>query len=140
MGDMFFHLYSDGACRGNPGHGGAGAVLTDDKGMILASLKQYLGKCTNNVAEYKALILGLEEVQRRKGRRLAIHLDSELLVRQIQGTYRIKKDHLKPLMEKVRELLSHLDCYEVEHVYREQNHLADQLANEAIDEVLASEK
>lgn len=80
------------------------------------------------------MILGLEEALKRKTSCLYIHLDSELLVKQIQGTYRVKQDHLKPLMSRVREMLSQLDGYKVEHVYREKNKLADQLANEAIDE------
>jgi len=134
VADCLIHLYSDGACRGNPGNGGAGAVLTDETGVIVASLKKYLGICTNNVAEYQALILGLEEALKRKTSCLCIHLDSELLVRQIQGTYRVKQAHLKPLIFRIREMLSNLDGYKVEHVYREKNKLADQLANEAIDE------
>lgn len=127
-------LYTDGACRGNPGVGGAGAVLIDPKGRVICSLKKFLGLCTNNIAEYKALILGLEAAAERKPKRLHIFLDSELLVRQIEGHYRVKHDNLKPLMGKVRDLLSSLESYTIRHIDRSENKKADALANEAIDE------
>lgn len=129
-------LYTDGACRGNPGVGGAGAVLIDSKGRVICSLKKFLGLCTNNIAEYKALILGLEAAAARKPKRLHIFLDSELLVRQIEGHYRVKHDNLKPLMGKVRDLLSSLESYTIRHIDRSENKKADALANEAIDEAL----
>lgn len=134
MSNTVLNLYSDGACRGNPGYGGAGAVLFDEKGNTVATVRRFLGLCTNNVAEYRALILGLEEALKRKCRRLHIFLDSELLVKQINGTYRVKNSQLKVLMYDVQRLLSSLDGYTVEHVDRSQNHVADRLANEAIDE------
>jgi len=89
--------------------------------------------CTNNIAEYGALILGLEEALNSNCRRLHIFLDSELLVKQITGTYRVKKSHLKVPMNHIRKLLSSLDSYTVEHIDRGQNRIADRLANEAID-------
>jgi len=127
-------LYTDGASRGNPGSGGAGAVLYDEKGTIVSTAKDFLGVCTNNTAEYKALILGLEESLRNGCRSLHIFMDSELLVRQINGSYRVKNEHLKILMKEVRRLLSFFDEYTVEHVERNKNKVADRLANEAIDE------
>ncbi len=130
------NLYTDGACRGNPGQGGAGAVLLDEEGNVLAAVKNYLGLCTNNIAEYRALILGLEEALKIKCRRLHIYLDSELLTNQINGSYKVKNENLKALMRDVRKLLSYFDSYTVEHIDRSQNHLADRLANEAIDEAL----
>jgi ribonuclease HI len=136
MADLALNLYTDGACRGNPGQGGAGAVLMDEDGNIFATAKYSLGLCTNNIAEYKALILGMEEALKRQCRHLNIFLDSELVVNQINGTYRVKNDNLKVLMRDVRKLLSYFDSYTVEHVDRSRNHIADRLANEAIDEAL----
>jgi ribonuclease HI len=131
-----FSLYSDGASRGNPGNGGIGAVLYDGSGNVVATAKQFLGVCTNNEAEYRALICGLEEALKRGIRNVRIYLDSELLVRQIEGIYRVKNQNLKILMREVRKLLSFLDSYSVEHIERNKNKMADQLANEAIDEAL----
>ncbi|HPL63924.1 MAG: ribonuclease HI family protein [Syntrophales bacterium] len=134
-------LYTDGASRGNPGNAGAGAILIGPGGDIEAALKKSLGVCTNNEAEYKALILGLEEALRMKNRRLRIFLDSELIVRQLQGVYRIKNSRLSGLAAEARNLLSFLDGYTIEHIPRERNAMADRLANEAIDEALGkSEK
>ncbi|MBN2569322.1 MAG: ribonuclease HI family protein [Deltaproteobacteria bacterium] len=129
-----YRLYTDGASRGNPGKGGAGAVLYDEKGEKISSTKKFLGVCTNNTAEYRALIMGLEEALRNGCRRLHILMDSELLVRQINGSYRVKNENLKILMKEVRKLLSFFDEYRAEHIERNKNKTADQLANEAIDE------
>src|SRR5665647_194068 len=98
-------LYSDGACRGNPGVGGAGAVITDAEGSILWEGKEYLGHCTNNIAEYKALILGLKGAQAQGFKQLDVYLDSELLANQIHGSYKVKNENLKILMQEVRSLL-----------------------------------
>lgn len=134
MAEPFFHLYTDGACRGNPGLGGVGIVLMDHRGNIVATAKKYLGSCTNNVAEYRALIMGVEEALKRRCRKLHIFLDSELLVNQVKGTYRVRNQDLKILMGELRRLLSFLDGYRIEHIGRSSNALADSLANEAIDE------
>ena len=136
MADVALNLYSDGACRGNPGYGGAGAVLMDKEGNIIASTKEFLGLCTNNVAEYRALIIGLEDALKRHCRNLHIFLDSELLVRQINGVYKVRDENLKILMKEIRRLLSFLDEYKVEHIDRSRNSIADRLANEAIDGAL----
>jgi ribonuclease HI/probable phosphoglycerate mutase len=134
MNESVLNLYTDGACRGNPGYGGAGAVLMDEAGNTVATVREFLGLCTNNIAEYRALILGLEEALKRRCRKLHIFLDSELLVKQINGMYRVKSNHLKVLMVDIKRLLSSLEAYTVEHLDRSQNHIADRLANEAIDE------
>lgn len=134
MAEGALKLYTDGACRGNPGYGGAGAVLADEEGNTVASVKKSLGICTNNIAEYSALILGLEEALKKQCRRLHIFLDSELLVKQINGSYRVKSAHLKMLMQDVKKLLSSFDGYTIEHIARSYNQEADRLANEAIDE------
>jgi ribonuclease HI/probable phosphoglycerate mutase len=105
-------------------------------GETVATAKEFLGHCTNNIAEYQALILGLETALKRGVAAIFISLDSELLVRQIQGTYRVKNPALKPRMAHIRELLDRFDTWKVEHVPRSENALADKLANEAIDEAL----
>lgn len=133
MGEKISRLYSDGACRGNPGVGGAGAVITDLAGIVLWEGKEYLGHCTNNIAEYKALILGLKGALTEGHKNLEIYLDSELLANQINGTYRVKNENLKVLMAEVRTLLTSFDAIEVKHVLRCHNSHADKLANLAID-------
>ena len=109
-------------------------MLMDGRGEVLATGKKYLGHCTNNIAEYEALILGVEEALKRRYLRLQIRLDSELLVKQILGEYKVKNPRLMILMERVRLLLSRLETYTIQHTAREGNALADALANEAIDE------
>jgi ribonuclease HI len=128
-----YRLYSDGACRGNPGAGGAGAVITDAAGNVIWEGKEYLGHCTNNIAEYKALILGLKGALAHGYKKLDVYLDSELLARQINGSYRVKNENLKVLMQEVRSLLSSFDSIQVKHVLRCYNAQADKLANLAID-------
>jgi ribonuclease HI/probable phosphoglycerate mutase len=139
MVDKRLSLFTDGACRGNPGNGGAGAVLVGENGEVVSTAKRFLGHCTNNIAEYQALILGLEEALRRGSTAISIYLDSELIVRQIQGVYRVKNPTLKPLMADVRALLDRFDTWQVAHVPRSENAVADKLANEAIDEALAKQ-
>lgn len=130
-------LFSDGASRGNPGEAGAGSVLLDGKGQELAARSRYLGQCTNNVAEYKALVLGLQSALELGCARLEIFLDSQLIVRQIQGQYKVKNAALKPLFEEVKALLGELKHWSIAHVPREQNKRADALANQGIDEKAA---
>jgi ribonuclease HI/probable phosphoglycerate mutase len=139
MADKALSLFTDGACRGNPGQGGAGAVLLGRNGEVLGTAKKFLGHCTNNIAEYRALILGLETALERGTSVISIYLDSELLVRQIQGIYRVKNPDLKPLMAEIRDLLDRFDTWKIEHVPRSENALADGLANEAIDEALTKQ-
>lgn len=134
MNGKTLHLFSDGACRGNPGIGGAGAVITDEKDEILWEGKEYLGHCTNNVAEYKALILGLKGALSRGFTKIDVFLDSELLANQINGSYKVKNEALKILMQEVRSLLSSFQAVQVRHVLRCHNARADKLANSAIDE------
>jgi ribonuclease HI len=136
MINSVLNLYTDGACRGNPGYGGAGVVLTDERGNIVGTTGKFLGLCTNNLAEYQALIIGLEEAMKRRCRRLHIFLDSELLVKQINGSYRVKNDKLKILIGDVRRLLASFDGYVIEHIRRDKNQAADKIANQAIDEAL----
>lgn len=126
-------LFTDGAARGNPGEAGAGAVLIGSDGNELGSRSLYLGECTNNVAEYQALIAGLELAEQSGCRVLEIRLDSELIVRQIKGEYKVKNAHLKPLFQKVCSYLAKLENWDIGHVPREENSRADELANKGID-------
>lgn len=129
-----FFVYTDGASRGNPGEAGAGAVILDKEGNVIRELKKYLGKNTNNVAEYRALILGLSEVLKLKGTRVHIFSDSELMVRQLNGTYAVKNKGLAVLYNEVNDLLKKFVRYDIKYINREKNRHADRLANEAIDE------
>ncbi len=128
-------LYSDGAARGNPGPAGAGAYICDVSGKPVFQLKQYLGETTNNVAEYEALLLGLKKLVEMKMSDVEVRADSELMVKQINGQYRVKTPHLKPLYEEAKRLLNQLTPVTVRHIYREQNKEADRLSNEAIDDL-----
>ena len=123
----------DGASRGNPGDAGCGAVIFDETGRVIQELCRYLGRATNNVAEYEGLLMGLEEVLRLGGKRLRVESDSELLVRQLNGLYRVKAEKLIQLHRKASGLLRRLETCRIIHVRREQNRLADQLANRGID-------
>jgi ribonuclease HI len=127
-------LYCDGASRGNPGPAGAGALLMDPQGEIRARLSQYLGSTTNNVAEYQALLLGLREAHRLGVRKIKVFADSELLVRQLNGSYRVKAPHLLPLWQEAQKGLQSFETQAISHVPREENSQADGLANRAIDQ------
>ncbi len=123
----------DGASRGNPGEAGAGAVITGPEGKVLRKLKKYLGIVTNNVAEYQALVMALEAARSLKLERIRVLADSELMVKQVNGVYRVKSPDLKPLHEKAVGLLRGFRESKIAHVYREHNGGADAMANEAID-------
>jgi ribonuclease HI len=125
-------LYVDGSCSGNPGEGGAGVVIKDEHGKTIAFLKEYLGMVTNNRAEYQALILGLREAHRLGIREVEVNLDSELVVNQVNGMYRIRDAHLKTLEEEVKRLLGCYSRWVVQYIPREKNREADRLAREAV--------
>lgn len=127
-------LFSDGACRGNPGMGGAGAIIFDDSDHVLWEGSEYLGHCTNNIAEYRALILGLKGALTGGFTNLEVYLDSELLANQINGLYKVKNENLKVLMKEIHDLIASFESVHVRHVRRCHNELADRLANRAIDE------
>ena len=129
-----FRLYTDGAARGNPGPAGAGALLCDSGGRAIAELCEYLGEATNNVAEYRALLLGLKKAAELGGGEIEVLADSELMVRQLSGRYRVKNEGLKPLFQQAVRLLKEFEKYSIRHIDREQNYEADRLANRAIDE------
>ncbi len=126
-------LFTDGASRGNPGPSGAGVVIEDAEGHLLEELSEYLGRGTNNEAEYRALILGLTRAAELGATEVEIRTDSELMARQISGVYRVKHPGLKPLFEEVGILLARFRRQSVTHLPREQNSQADKLANRAID-------
>ena len=121
----------DGASRGNPGAAGIGVVVYGRAGRIVSEISEYIGRTTNNVAEYTALIRGLEEALRLGATSVRIRTDSQLLARQIAGTYRVKAGHLAPLFQRARALLGQFDRTEVVNVPREDNALADKLASKA---------
>jgi ribonuclease HI len=125
----------DGGSRGNPGPASYGVVIRDPKGEIIARLKKYIGRMTNNVAEYYGLIAALDWAQSNEVRALRIESDSELLVKQMRGQYKVKSEDLKPLFERAKKMSQTFSSFRIDHVYREQNAEADALANEALDEV-----
>lgn len=127
-------LYADGAARGNPGPAGSGAALVDEEGHVIAEVMRDLGHATNNVAEYTALIIGLEEARRRGVEDLEIRMDSKLVVEQMNGRWKIKHPNLRPLAIIAGELLRAFPKRTIRHVPRVENAIADALANRAIDE------
>ena len=122
-------LFADGAARGNPGPAGIGYVLCSPEGQVVRRGAESIGKTTNNVAEYKALLRGLEEALDQGVKHLHIHSDSELLIRQLTGQYRVRQPHLKTIHGEVLSLLKQLGWHRLEHVPREANREADRLAN-----------
>ena len=127
-------LYTDGAARGNPGPAGAGAYICTDDGEIVAEIAEYVGETTNNVAEYRALLAGLKRLVHLGINEAEILADSELMVRQLQGRYRVKHPNLRPLYTEAVALLKKIPRCSIRHIVREKNKEADRLANQAIDE------
>jgi ribonuclease HI len=125
----------DGGSRGNPGPAAYGVVVRDARGQIVARLKKFIGRSTNNVAEYYGLIAALDYAQSRQVRALDVESDSELLVKQMRGQYRVKSADLQPLFERAKKMSQWFASFHIRHVYREHNREADALANEAMDEV-----
>lgn len=126
-------LFCDGASRGNPGPASAGSVLKNMEGETIAEVSYYLGEMTNNQAEYRALLLGLRKALEHKIESLKVYLDSELVVKQIKGIYKVKHPDLIPLFDEIKKLIRKFSSFEISHVFREKNKEADKLANLAID-------
>jgi ribonuclease HI len=126
-------VHVDGGARGNPGPAGIGVVVTDEHGEELARANDFIGTATNNEAEYRALLLGLELASQLGVREVEVVNDSQLVARQISGEYRVKKEDLKPLHARALARLRGFERWQVRSVPREQNELADGLVNEAID-------
>ncbi|MBF6592370.1 MAG: ribonuclease HI family protein [Ktedonobacterales bacterium] len=133
-------LRTDGASRGNPGPAAAGVVIERADGTLLARGKKYLGVLTSNQAEYRALILGLKAVAVRQPEMVMVYMDSDLIVRQMNGEYQVRHEALQPLYAEARALVDALPEVTFQHTPRAGNALADRLANEALDEWEASER
>jgi ribonuclease HI len=131
--DSFVIAYTDGGARGNPGPSGFGVYITDNKGKKIAELSRYLGHQTNNVAEYSGLLAALEWAVENGPRAMQVVSDSELMVKQIRGVYKVNNPALQELHAKAKKLISQLDWFDIRHVLRGQNQNADRLANEAMD-------
>jgi ribonuclease HI len=131
--EHYLVAHSDGGARGNPGPAGYGVVIQDEAGRKVAHLSEYLGHQTNNFAEYQGLIAALEYAIKHGPTALKLISDSELLVRQIKGIYKVKNAVLQDLHGRAKELIAQLDWFSIGHALREQNRDADRLANEAMD-------
>ena len=131
--EQYLIAHTDGGARGNPGPAGYGVVIHDGRGNKVAALSQYLGRQTNNFAEYQALIAALEYAIDHGPKALKVISDSELLVRQMKGIYKVKEPTLRNLHARASQLARQLDWFEIEHVLRGHNREADQLANAAMD-------
>ena len=127
-------LFADGGSRGNPGPAASAAILIAPEGELLEEIAAYLGVATNNVAEWTALLLGLEAASKRGIRRLQVRLDSELVVKQLRGEYRVKHAGLQPLHRQAMKLLRAFESVDVAHVPRKENVMADRLVNRVLDQ------
>ena len=130
----------DGASRGNPGPAGIGAVITDERGAILGEIARGIAETTNNVAEYTAVIEGLALAAELGARTVTLRSDSQLLINQLTGRYRVKSEHLQPLHRRVRSIAAGFERISFEHVPREENSAADALANIGVDRWLTGER
>jgi ribonuclease HI len=130
-------LYTDGGARGNPGPAGIGFVLLDSDDKLLAEEGRYIGEATNNVAEYQALLLGLEWALARGIDRLEVYSDSELMVRQLKGEYKVRNDGLIPLYQEALRITRRFFSISFTHIPRAKNRRADKLVNRAVDKALA---
>ena len=126
-------IYADGASRGNPGDSGIGVVLLDENKKKIKEFYKYLGQATNNIAEYNALIYGLQEALILGAKNITIRIDSELVTKQLKGEYKVKNANIKPLFEQALHILNGFDKINIEHIDRSQNKDADKLANKAIN-------
>ena len=128
-------IFTDGAARGNPGPAAIGVVIKDEKGKLVASISRCLGATTNNQAEYRAIIAALEKAVSLGARQVTLYSDSELVVKQINGLYKIKQAALRSLYQEVVRLTGALESFKIAHVPREKNAAADELANKALDNI-----
>jgi len=129
-----FKIYTDGASRGNPGEAGVGVAIYDEKdNRTLVEIGEYIGVTTNNVAEYTALIRGLQAATKMHNGKIEIYADSELMIKQMKGEYKVKNEGLRPLYQQARALVAEFAACSFNHIPREKNKRADQLANQGID-------
>lgn len=131
MAELVAHI--DGGSRGNPGPAAFAAVIKTVDGELVDEVSGFLGRATNNVAEYQALLAALDYALAHKCRRLRVLADSELLVHQINGVYKVRNQNLKPLYDRAKHLISRIEFFSIKHVYREENREADRLANRTMD-------
>ena len=124
----------DGGARGNPGPAAYGVVMRDGDGKVLAELGKYLGAQTNNYAEYSGLLAALEYAQQHGFTAMKVFSDSELLVKQIKGQYKVSSPILRPLFDQAKKMIAHLQHFSIQHVFREQNRDADRLVNKVLDQ------
>src|ERR1700736_1086282 len=129
----WINAHCDGGARGNPGPAGYGAVIQDDQGTVLAELSEFLGLRTNNFAEYSGLLACLQYALDHHHPRLRVVSDSELMVEQIQGKYKVNSPDLKPLWQEAKNRIAKLEAFEISHALRHKNKDADRLANQAMD-------
>lgn len=125
-------IHTDGVSRGNPGRAAIGAIIRDERGGLVASISQSIGRATNNQAEYRAIIAALEKALSLDAGRVELNSDSELVVRQIKGQYRVRKEALRPLYQRVKQLQNRLPDCNIKHIPRQQNREADKLANASL--------
>jgi len=130
---MKIKIYSDGGARGNPGPSGIGAVLYDESDKVIATISKYIGETTNNQAEYQAIVAGVEKAKELGAEDVSCYLDSELVVKQINGLYKVKDQALAQQFLKIWNLKSHFKSIKFSHIRREQNKVADSLVNKALD-------
>jgi ribonuclease HI len=128
-------IYTDGAARGNPGPAAIGATLKDEKGNLITQISRRIGRTTNNQAEYQAIIAALEKAISLSAKHVELHSDSELVVKQINGRYRVKNVSLRPLYQKIVQLIGSLEGFTIAYIPRQQNAEADALANKALDSI-----
>lgn len=133
MKNKKIEIYVDGGSRGNPGPSGVGVVILGANGKRLKEISKYIGETTNNIAEYNALLYGLEEALMLRIDEIVVNLDSELVARQLTGDYRVKNPALKPLFERAMNMLKSFKTFEIRHIKREKNKEADKLVNRAIN-------
>ena len=126
-------IYTDGGSRGNPGPAGIGVVILDSGKKKLKEIHKYIGEATNNVAEYSALICGLEEAFALNADEIVLHMDSELIVKQLNGEYRVKDERMKTLFAKAIKELKNFKAFEIKHIDRLKNKEADKLVNKALN-------
>jgi ribonuclease HI len=130
---VWINAHCDGGARGNPGPAGYGALIQDDHGTVLAELSEFLGMRTNNYAEYSGLLACLQYALDHHHPRLRVVSDSELMIKQIQGKYKVNSPDLRPLWQEARNRIAKLQAFEISHALRHKNKDADRLANEAMD-------
>ena len=133
---MDYSIYTDGGSRGNPGPSGAGGIIINQEGFVIEEISEYLGRQTNNYAEYMALLLTLQRAVKLNIKSVKIFMDSELIVKQMKGEYKVKNESLKVINLQIVELLKLFENVTFTHVYREHNKHADSLVNKAIDKFI----